>query len=430
MLSYALEILNMLLLFLGVLGYKFRTDWRLLSAGIVVLVVYMALIIFFPEAFKLNYYLGIAIPAVTIPLFVQGRELISFGIAFCLMRVFSMLDFLFFGIWILAVKGDAMEVDLVGTYILGELTCAVIFALLTVLLGERRERIRVQMEKIHPLIFLPFVACSILLNYNPYVIGDAPQELSYIVYAKGLLKNGALTIGMILVFVLTYIMVIQRKELRRAVLLNDRCIKEQAEQYRRVSQEDLKLRKFRHDYNAHLVTLQAIAADGDVGRMRDYVASLTELKSESSLARTNNLVCDAILSNYVKQCETNSVDLMIHGKFPQRIEIADTDLCVLVSNGMKNAYEAAQKCRGSRRILFDIGNMGVYMMISITNTADEKLVERDGHLLTTKQDRKYHGLGTQNMQETAKRNGGHVSWHMTDEGEVVTEIWIRGKESI
>ena len=37
MLSYALEILNMLLLFLGVLGYKFRTDWRLLSAGIVVL---------------------------------------------------------------------------------------------------------------------------------------------------------------------------------------------------------------------------------------------------------------------------------------------------------------------------------------------------------------------------------------------------------
>ena len=85
-----------------------------------------------------------------------------------------MLDFLFFGIWILAVKGDAMEVDLVGTYILGELACAVIFALLTVLLGERRERIRVQMEKIHPLIFLPFVACSILLNYNPYVIGDAP----------------------------------------------------------------------------------------------------------------------------------------------------------------------------------------------------------------------------------------------------------------
>jgi len=423
--AYILEILNLLLLFF-LLGYELRNDWKFIAAGIGLLLIRMACLIFLPQAYFLLFYISFIIPAVAIPMLFKGRFVILLGMGICLMQVFSMLDTFFTGIWILAVKGDTMAVDLELTYILGELMCLAVFLLLAILCRKKRKSIRRNVEKINPIIFVLFFAGSLLINYNPWYIGETSTLLPQMIHGRNLVKNGVLAIAVVIIFVLIYGMIVQRKELKRMVLLNERCISEQAEQYRLVSEEDLKLRKFRHDYNAHLAVLQSIAASGDVKKMEAYVSTLTALKNERKLVSTNNLVCDAILSRYMTLCKEEEIALTIRGSFPDDSGIRDTDLCVLISNGVNNAYEAAQKCGSNREISVNIGNTDSCIVITIANTMAEIPVISGGKLITTKEDKKNHGLGTQNMLETAEKNGGHVIWHISEDKRMLTEI-ILGK---
>ncbi len=427
MVAYILEILNLLLLFFS-LGYEFHSNWKFVTAGIGLILVEVVILMFVSPVviIKMSLFLQL-IPPFGVMLLLKGRPFILVGMGICLMQVFSMLDSFVTGIWILVVKGDMMAVDLELTYILGELMCLFVFLLLAILCRKKRKSIHRNIEKINPFIFVLFFVGSILINYNPWYIGETSTLLPQLIHGRNLVKNGVLAIAVIIIFVLIYGILMQKKELKRMVLLNERCISEQAEQYRLVSEEDLKLRKFRHDYNAHLAVLQSIAASGDVKKMEDYVATLTALKNERKLVSTNNLVCDAILSRYMTFCKEEDIILKIRGNFPGDAGIRDTDLCVLISNGVQNAYEAVRKCASNREISVSIGNTDSCIVITIVNTLAEIPVLIDGKPVTTKEDKKNHGLGTQNMLETVEKNGGHITWNILENRKMQTEIML-GKD--
>ena len=97
---------------------------------------------------------------------------------------------------------------------------------------------------------------------------------------------------------------------------------------------------------------------------------MAEIKSEHKLVYTNNLICDAILTRYAALCRAENIELKIHGTFPDQLYISDTDLCVLIS------------------------------------------------------DRRNHGLGTQNMLEAARKNGGSVTWSFNEPNLVSVEILV------
>ena len=410
MITFVLELLILLLLFRRVLGYEFRREWKFIVIGIGIVLIRGIVMLLCPEAHEALYCLGILIPAAAMPFFFRGRPVILLGIGVCMIRLFCMLD--------------AMEVDLTLTYIMGELTCLVVFLILSGILGKEKKQISLTTDKMNPIILILFILYTLIADYNPYGIGALPQSLFYIIHAENLVKNGVLAIAITVVFVLVYIMLAQRKEMKRMILLNERCISEQAEQYRLTGEEGKKWRKFRHDYNELISVLQVIAQEGDIKRLREYISTLAEIKSEHKLVYTNNLICDAILTRYAALCRAENIELKIHGTFPDQLYISDTDLCVLISNGMKNAYEAVQKCETERMIEFNIGNRGNYVDFVIANTTCEALTIEDGRPKTTKSDRRNHGLGTQNMLEAARKNGGSVTWSFNEPNLVSVEILV------
>ena len=62
----------------------------------------------------------------------------------------------------------------------------------------------------------------------------------------------------------------------------------------------------------------------------------------------------------------------------------------------------------------------------IRNSAKDRPELGEDYLISMKKDKKNHGIGTRNMVETARKNGGDVTWDWDEGGYVTTNILLRG----
>lgn len=424
--TLTLETLNLLLLFAGVLGYHPRENKGCLAAGIAVLLFRGVTVLALQEAFIFHRYLAMLVPAAAMPCFFKGRPSVSLVIGITMVQIVSMMDTLNIGIWTLAVKGEVMKVDLVWTYYLGALGCLAVLGILSVAVRKKRREIHEMTENISLWVFIPFLVCLwVLCHYSPTYVGNPSGNLPEIIEAKNEVRDGFLAFIIIGFLITSCALISQHRQMKRLLLLNERCIREQTEQYRRQGEEDMELRRFRHDYNAHITALQALAEEDDPQRLRDYVRDMSELTAGKSGYNTNNLISDAILNRYGRLCEKEEIRMRGTGKFPDQISVTDTDLCVILSNAMKNAYEASVQCEKGE-ISFEVKSTGSFINLVIRNSAEDQPELEEGYLITRKKDRKNHGIGTRNMVETARKNGGDVTWEWDEGGYVTTNILLRG----
>jgi sensor histidine kinase regulating citrate/malate metabolism len=214
--------------------------------------------------------------------------------------------------------------------------------------------------------------------------------------------------------------------MRKMIARNEKCIKDQAEQYALLGKQDQQLRKFRHDYNAHVMAMQEYEEAGEYEKLAAYVKTLSAQAAGSKVFCTGNLICDAILNRYHDLCTAQGINFTVTGKISEKLLISEVDLCVILSNGISNAYEAAERCEEKREIEVDFltARTGAYMFITIKNTTAEPISFADGLPATSKLDKVNHGLGVQNMKETAEKNG-FVAWGSIQDNEVITKIAIK-----
>lgn len=425
-----LETLNLLLLFAGVLGYGFRENKVCLAAGAAIILFRGVIAIALQqEDFIFHRILAALVPAAAMPCFFKGRPSISLVVGITMVQVISMMDTLNIGIWTLAVKGEVIKVHLGWTHYLAALGCLMVLGVLSLAVRKNREEIYEATERISLWIFIPFLVCLwMLTHYSPVVIvGSGPLEyLQNTAHGKNIVKDGFTAFILIGFLIVSCVLVSKQRELKRMLLLNQRCIEEQAEQYRRQGEEDMELRRFRHDCNAHITAMQTLAEDGDQSRLREYVRGLSQQRGQKVLYNTNNLISDAILNRYGELCRETGIKLQVNGKFPDRISITDTELCVILSNAVKNAYEAAVQC-DEGEITFEVRNARNFCTLMITNSCVQQLKMQGDLPVTTKADGKNHGIGTRNMLNTARKNGGSVTWAWDERGYVLVTILLRGE---
>lgn len=87
------------------------------------------------------------------------------------------------------------------------------------------------------------------------------------------------------------------------------------------------------------------------------------------------------------------------------------DLCVVSSNLLNNAIEAAEMTEEGRDRYIEIGisNVGEKIIFSVVNSCMYN-VRTDAIERTIKHDMKNHGFGIENIKETAEKYGGDVSF--------------------
>lgn len=233
-----------------------------------------------------------------------------------------------------------------------------------------------------------------------------------------------LGIGMLAFSVLLNVLYEQRKKLKEDDQFKQRCIEQQAAQYEEITVKNKKLLSFRHDQKAYLLALRALIDEGDLTQLRRYTEDLEQKARDFDYIATGNLVADAIVNAQAAWAEEAAVDFFVAGRFPAQMRISDADLAMLLSNGLKNACEAAERCAEKREVFVLIKSYKKMLFLEIRNTAIEAPRVQDGQLLTSKQDKENHGIGTQNMQQVVEKYDGTLTWEYDEEGQVTTKIEI------
>ncbi len=422
-----LDLLNVFLLFRFILGCEFRKTRSSIVIGAGIVVATFVARVFYFDMLSYNVLLFFELIIAVLPaIFFQGKRLnlVSTGIVY--LAITMPIIYLIQGLMMVILKSKVNFDDFDWYSISGEIVTTVIFCLLIAFFHDKKDRIHEVVTGVNPLIYILFSFILYFVNLDWGYFGALDSDTSLAYQGANEAKDAVtafITIGFMFAVVFIFF---QKKRLKQEVLLKERCIEEQVEQYRLMGDANEESKKFRHDFNKHLDTLTSLYDKGEMEELGEYLRQIYDVKERAYYISTGNMICDAIANQYYKKCKEAGIKLHFNGFFPERISVAMTDLCVILSNALDNAYEAACKCDGEQVIECKVGNQGDFLFITIWNQASTEPAISDGYILTTKQNKERHGLGTKNMQEAAARNGGRVWWEYDKNSQmVVTNIRLR-----
>lgn len=293
-----------------------------------------------------------------------------------------------------------------------------IFAVAAVLLRSYRESIHNQVKKIH---FRYYLIMSIVLSFPLYTYYTSSTLEQDVLRMEGILTIvdgiiGLMLTGLIVLIVMLYF---KEKELKRQTELNERCIEEQAEQYRLLNEKQLEMKKFRHDSKAHLSAIYALSEEGVAGRIREYVSQLIEVEEELKHFDTGSIIGDAVVNQYYGCGLKDGIEVKLMGVFAEAFSIPETDLCVILTNAVSNAYEAAQRCTEHRFVEIMFTHYRGTQFVIVQNSSPDCPEIEDGRICpgyTSKHEKEFHGFGIQNICDAVERNRGVVRWSSEPHG--------------
>lgn len=203
------------------------------------------------------------------------------------------------------------------------------------------------------------------------------------------------------------------KLLNEANNTNMKLLKLEENHFMTLQNKNMDLRAFRHDYNHHIRALQKLVSDSP-DKLVHYIENMAEIKEYTHYISCNSLVADSVINYYYEEFRNIKAAFQVTGMLPEHIAIEDSDLCVILSNMLSNAYDEMI------RIAYDKTNTPVvYCSIFILNNYIEICVENTSHEYagtsitgTSKADTINHGFGLRNIEKAAKKYNGslHVDY--------------------
>lgn len=169
------------------------------------------------------------------------------------------------------------------------------------------------------------------------------------------------------------------------------------------------LRSLRHDMNNHMSVLNGLLSMEEYEDAKAYLTSVTEeLKVANNFLFIDNKVLSVLLNSKITKAHERgiTVDTEIHNS---NTPFSDKDLCAVIGNLLENAIEAATG-HEEPYIYFSIRKKDDQLHILCENTYTTPPIFKNGKLVTTKEHKDYHGIGTQNIRSITESYHGTVSF--------------------
>lgn len=168
-----------------------------------------------------------------------------------------------------------------------------------------------------------------------------------------------------------------------------------------------KTRAYRHDLRHHLQYLDACLENGQIDQARKYIRSIDAAIEASRLTvYCENEAANLILSAFASRAKNQDVSLSIHAQLPHVLPIAESDLCVLLSNALENALHA---CAGLEHgsIVVQTYVQSEKFFLQVVNDCPGPVQFNRGVPVT---DRPGHGVGVRSICAIVERYGGMYSF--------------------
>lgn len=216
------------------------------------------------------------------------------------------------------------------------------------------------------------------------------------------------------------------KNMKKSLETEKLFMETQKKYYETMLEKEEDTRRFRHDFITHLTCLRGLAEKKDYEAVCSYICQMQGQMQVIQERYQNcyivgNEVIDVILNGLLPQIK--NADVTVEGNCTQEIMIDHVELCTIISNLIKNAMEELNHLEnGSKYVRIKVEQGVQYMKFTISNSSRMKKMNISSKLpLTTKADKKNHGIGLRNVRETVEKNQGKFLWEYK-ENEFKVEI--------
>ncbi len=183
-------------------------------------------------------------------------------------------------------------------------------------------------------------------------------------------------------------------------------LRARGEYYQSIEAQQQEIRKIKHDLMNHLTVIATYLDLGENEKAISYLKEIGTRFSELTKQYTPNTLINAILNFKCQKAAAEGIDLVIKADVISKLEIDETDLCTLIANSLDNAIEARPP---DRKIMLELLEDDDRLLFSVTNRFERKIEKReDGSFISSKDDKKNHGLGIKNIEEAVQRMGGKI----------------------
>ena len=233
--------------------------------------------------------------------------------------------------------------------------------------------------------------------------------------------------GLFLIDILVYILMsrISRKNLERTQLLIDKM---QLDVYKDRLTETQKqyneIKSIRHDMKNHLQCILSLIKKTKYDESQEYVEDMLENKLDFvyQFIDTNNNIINVISNAKLTLCRNEKIKTVINiSSF--RLEMDDSDICVILGNLFDNAIEACKKIDEDKMIYFEISQKKGYVNFIIKNSIKKSVLKSNPNLKTNKSNAVWHGIGLKSAKETVSRYGGMIDFYENNDLFAV-DVWI------
>ncbi|MCR5087769.1 MAG: GHKL domain-containing protein [Lachnospiraceae bacterium] len=189
------------------------------------------------------------------------------------------------------------------------------------------------------------------------------------------------------------------------------CLKQQEAHIREIVENDQKIRRFRHDVNAHLTALEQCVQADDFTQLKSYVERMRAETRKLEVQKFTGIgVVDAIVSEWYQKAQAAGITWEWDGGQLGETDMEPFDLCVIFSNLLSNAVEAAEQVEEGkeRKIKISCGSFRERICIRVSNTCRDTSGTKKRHG-TTKSDYRNHGFGLMNIRNTVEKADGEFN---------------------
>ena len=203
--------------------------------------------------------------------------------------------------------------------------------------------------------------------------------------------------------------------------LIDLHLSSQKEQHQYLEHTYREVRKLSHDMKHYLAVIYSLLQQGKTDEaMRELEKRQVEI-AQNHVLDTGYPILNSVLTYKIQQAKEKNIQTQVFWNLADPLQIHQTDLALILANGLDNAIEAAEQITDDHaHISITAENKMHYVVIRISNNTANIPQIVEGKIATTKQDKHLHGFGLESIQYLALQYDGDSSVTYHDDTFILT----------
>lgn len=175
-------------------------------------------------------------------------------------------------------------------------------------------------------------------------------------------------------------------------------------QIARLNETQIQTAIYQHDMRHHLAAISGFLSTDKTQQAKEYIRKVqAEVKAITPKRFCENEMVNLLCSSFTDKAERMGIRLAVEVKLPKIQSVSDTELCVVLSNGLENALHAVSELKEHKWVELYCEVKRNKLLIEIKNPYSGEIIMQDGLPVSQKEE---HGYGCYSIRAIAERHHG------------------------